>query len=110
MLDPKKIIKKATENLNSVKSQKYGYDPESVEEKTLNNNYYRETCDFCRLFKVKKHADCYKRADISKDKTLRKQLRYPLSIDEKVLVLAGRLKQKMCQNSYITNHRKNFLF
>ena len=32
-----------------------------------------EIFDFYRLFKVKSHSDRYKRADISKDKKIRKQ-------------------------------------
>ena len=44
--------------------------------------------------KVKEIADHYKRADISKDKSLRKQLRNPLLVNEKVLVLAERWKKE----------------
>ena len=43
-----------------------------------------------KFMKVKEIADHYKRADISKDKSLRKQLRNPLLVNEKVLVLAER--------------------
>ena len=46
------------------------------------------------LFKVQKHVHRHERADISKDKTLCKQLRDLLSIDKKVLVLAERLKKE----------------
>ena len=40
--------------------------------------------------KVKEIADHYKRADILKEKSLRKQLRNPLLVNEKVLVLEER--------------------
>ena len=31
--DPKNLIRKATENINSTQSQKYGYAPDTIEEK-----------------------------------------------------------------------------
>ena len=46
------------------------------------------------FLKKKKHADCHQKADISKNKTLCKQLRDLLSIDKKVLVLPEILKKR----------------
>ena len=45
-LDSKKLIRKAVENMNKTNSQKYGLPPETVEEKTLSDNIFREIYDF----------------------------------------------------------------
>ena len=36
-MEPLKIVKKVTENLNNIRSQKYGYPSEKIEQKTINN-------------------------------------------------------------------------
>ena len=58
------------------------------------NENFREIYEFYRLFKVKTHANRYKRADISKYKSYRKQVRDPLLKNKNVLVLAERLRKK----------------
>ena len=75
----------AAESMNSINLQKYGYAP---------NERLREIYDFYRLVRVKQHAERYEGADIEKDKKLRRKLREPLKIREKVLALAERLKKK----------------
>ena len=50
-LDSKKLIRKAVENMNNTYSQKYGFPPETVENKTL-SDIFREIYDFHRLIKV----------------------------------------------------------
>ena len=95
--DSKKLIRKAVENMNKTNSQKYDLPPETVEEKTLSDNIFREIYDFHRIVRVSKDAACYKRYDIRLDKKLKsrkKQLREPLTVRERVLVLAKRLKKK----------------
>ena len=52
-MEPLKIIKQVAENLNNIRSQKYGYPPEEIGQKTINNENKR-----------------YERADISKDKKI----------------------------------------
>ena len=82
--------------MNNTNSQKYGFPPETVEKKALSDNIFREICDFHRIVRVSKDAAQYKRCDIRIDKKLnshRKQLREPLTIGERVLVLAKRLKK-----------------
>ena len=61
--------------------------------KTLANNVFKEIYDFYRLVKVTKAADRYGRYNEKIDVKKRK-LREPLIIDEKVLVLAERIKKK----------------
>ena len=80
--------------MNSVKSHKYGYAPNAIEENVVESERFRDIYDFYRLVKVKKHAERYERADIEKDKKLYRKLREPLKIGEKVLALAERLKKK----------------
>ena len=67
-LDSKKLIKKAVENMNKTNSQKYGLPQESIEQKTLSDNVFREIYDFHRLVRVSKDADRYKRHDVRHDK------------------------------------------
>ena len=40
--EPKKIIQRAVDNMNKIASQKYGFSPDFVEEKTLNDEKFRE--------------------------------------------------------------------
>ena len=92
-INSKKIIQKAVENLNKSSSEKYGLTPENIEKKTLANNVFKEVYDFYRLVKVTKAANRYERYNGKIDRKKRK-LREPLEIDEKVLVLAERIKKK----------------
>ena len=61
----------AAENMNSINLQKYGYAPNAIEEKVVQNERFREIYDFYRLVRVKQHAERYEGADIEKDKKLR---------------------------------------
>ena len=57
-IKPNDLIKKATFNLNNVKSVKYGFSPEQIEEKLLNKETVKEFTkiqDFHRLIKVKEN-------------------------------------------------------
>ena len=96
-IEPKKLIQRATNNLNSTASQKYGVSPNFVEENTQQDEKFCEIYDFHRLVKVQKHAKRYKRNDIRQDDKKRKKLREPLVVGEKVFVPAERLKKKMRQ-------------
>ena len=69
--------------MTRITSQKYGFWPDFVEEKTLNNENFCEIYDFHRLVKVQKL-----------DERFRRKLRSPLEIGEKVLVLVEKLKKK----------------
>ena len=91
----------AAENMNSINSQKYGYAPNAIEEKAVENETLREVYDLYRLVIVKEHAERYEHADVKKGKMLWKKLREPLKIGEKVLALAECLKRKRRQVVYI---------
>ena len=112
-LDSKKLIRKAVEIMNKTNSQKYGLPPETVEEKTLSDNIFREIYDFYRIVRVSKDAARYKRYDIRLDKKLKsrkKQLREPLTVGERVLVLADRLKKKDAPGSLFKSTTENIPF
>ena len=57
--------------MNKVASQKYGFSPDFVEEKTLNDEKFCEIYDFHRLVKVQKFAERYERNDIKSDRRFR---------------------------------------
>ena len=81
--DSRKLIRLAVKNMSNIRSQKYGYAPDAIEEKALESKRFWEIYDFYRLVKVKQHAERYECADIKKDKVLRRKLREPLKIGEK---------------------------
>ena len=93
-IKPNEIIKKVTLNINKTKTQKYNIEPEEVEKKALSDDDFGEKFDFYRLEKVGKHAARIDRYNLKKDTQQPRKLRDPLSIGEKVLVLAERLKKK----------------
>ena len=51
LLKPKNLIQRAVDNMNNITLQKYGFSPDFVEEKTLNNENFRQVYDFHRLVK-----------------------------------------------------------
>ena len=93
-INSKKIIEQSVKNLNKINSEKYGLPPEVIEKKTLENDVFKEVYDFYRLVKVSKDANRYERYNEKLDKKQKRKLREPLNIDEKVLVLAERIKKK----------------
>ena len=95
-LKPNDLITKAAQNMNETISIKYQLAPETIEKRRLNRNdvkYFQEIYDFMRLRKIETNQS---RNDQYSEKIDRrkKKLRSPLNIDEKVLVLAERLKKK----------------
>ena len=111
-LNSKKLIKNAVENMNRTNFQKYGYPPETVEKKSLSDDIFREIYDFHRIVRVSKDAARYKRNDIRVDKknSRRRKLREPLTVNEKVLVLAERLKKKDAPGSLFKSTTENIPF
>ena len=93
-LNATKAIKKAVQNMNNAKSEKYNLEPEVIERKSLQNEDFKERYDFHRLNQITKTAQRYKRHDIKIDLKRKKQLREPLVIGERVLILTSRLKKK----------------
>ena len=97
----------AVNNMNNVTSQKYGFSPDFLKEKALNDKKFHEIYDFHRLVKVQDNAERYEHSDIQSDKHFHKKLRNPLEVGKKVLTLAERLKKKkMHLMLYIKHNRK----
>ena len=92
-LKPLKVIKNVVENLNKTPSAKYEIPPETVEKTTLSSGFNREMFDFLRVKKVDNNKFRNEKYNRRKDRR-QKKLRNPLNLDEKVLVLAERLKKK----------------
>ena len=92
-INPNKLIQRAN-NLNKTKSEKYGIEPETVEEESLKNNNFKEMYDFHRLERIKQDFAKRDRYNTKVDQRKTVRLRDPLEIGEKVLVLSERLKKK----------------
>ena len=111
-LRPLQIIKKAVENMNETISTKYGVSPESIEKNTLDledGEFNREMYDFQRIKKVDNNNYRTRKYETKKDKRQRK-LRNPLNLDEKVLVLAERLKKKDAPSKFFKASTDNIPF
>ena len=93
-LNSAKLIKKTVQNMNNTKSIKYGLEPEIIEKRSLTDDNFREKYDFYRLNQVTKALKRYKKHDVNIDLRRKKKLREPLTIGERVLILASRLKKK----------------
>ena len=109
-INSKKIIEKSVQNLNKINSEKYGLPPEVIEKKTLANDVFREVYDFYRLVKVTKNANRYERYNEKLDRKQKNKLREPLNINEKVLVLAERIKKKDAPNFLFKSTTENIPF
>ena len=103
-IEPKKLIHRATNNLNSIASQKCGVLPNFVEENMQQGEKFRGIYDFYMLVKVQKYAERFKRNDIRQDDEKRKKLREPLVVGEKVFVPAERLKKKRCARCFLEEY------
>ena len=95
-IKPNELLKKTAQNMNETTSTKYGLAPETIEKRSLNPNdgkYFQEIYDFVRLRKIENNQLRNDKYDQKIDKrkiTLRSQL----NLNEKVLVLAERLRKK----------------
>ena len=95
-IKPNELLKKTAQNMNETISTKYGLAPETIEKRSLNPNdgkYFQEIYDFVRLRKIENNQLRNDKYDQKIDKrkiTLRSQL----NLNEKVLVLAERLRKK----------------
>ena len=95
-IKPNDLIKKAAQNMNETISTKYNLPPETIEKRSLDptdGKYFQEIYDFVRLRNIENSQMRNDKYDQKIDKRKRK-LRSPLNLDQKVLVLAERLKKK----------------
>ena len=94
-LKPLQLISNVTKNMNNTISTKYGMTPEAVEKRSLakDGEYFTEVYDFLRVRKIGTNQARNLKYDLKKDKR-KKQLRSPLNLGEKLLILAERIKKK----------------
>ena len=98
--------------MNESVSSKYGISPENIEKNALDlkdGEFNREMYDFLRIKKIDKNIDRNKRYNIKRDKR-KKKLRNPLQINEKVLLLAERLKKKDAPSKFFKPSTDNIPF
>ena len=62
-----KLIAKAKNNINSIKSESYDLAPEEIEDKSCDSNVFTIKYDIYRLKNVKKDADRHLRSDANRD-------------------------------------------
>ena len=60
------IIAKATDNMNSIPTPKYGVPPENVEKRSLSSDRYKEWFDIRRVGKISKAISKYERYETKK--------------------------------------------
>ena len=82
--------------MNNMKSVKYGLSPEEIEKRSLAGEQFKTVFNMYRIDKTKKLHDRHDRYDKKRYLAKRKKLREDLIIDEKVLVLAERIKKESC--------------
>ena len=88
------IVKQSAENMNNVKSENYGLSPNVIEEKSLSSEKFRTLFNFKRIERSKNVSDRLGKYDRKKYAAKKKKLRENLSVGEKFLVLAERIKKK----------------
>ena len=112
-IKPNELIKKAVQNMNEMNSTKYGIPPDTVENKTPDSSkdseFNREMYDFLRLKKVDNNQQRNAKYESKEDRRQRK-LRSPLYLDEKVLVLAEKLKKKDAPSKFFKASTDNIPF
>ena len=118
---PNDLIKKAAQNMNQTISTKYQLAPETIEQRSLDpsdGKYFQEIYDFMRIKKIENNQMRNNKYNQKID-TRKRILRSPLNLDEKVLVLAERLKKKNApgnlykastDNMPFFNKRHNFYY
>ena len=81
---PKILIQKAVENINSLPTAKYGVEPDKIEKRSLESDWFRERFDIRCLSKISKAQPRYERHEKKKYSIKRKKLTVALEIGEHV--------------------------
>ena len=98
--------------MNETVSLTHGLPPEVIEDKSLdpnNEKYFREVYDFARFKKIEDNQLRNQKYDQKIDRRKR-TLRSPLYLDEKVLVLAERLKKKDASGKFFKSTTNNMSY
>ena len=101
---PNILIQKAVENMNSLPTAKYGVEPDKIEKRSLESDWFREWFDIRRLPKISKEQPRYERYQKKKYLRKKKKLRFPLEIGEDVLLLSSRIKKKSDPGKFQLKH------
>ena len=80
--------------MNSLPTSKYGAEPDKIEKKSLESDWFREWFDIRRLSRFSKARPRYERYQKKKYLRKKKKLRVPLEMGEDVLLLSSRIKKK----------------
>ena len=107
---PNMLIQKAVENMNSLPTAKYGVEPDKIEKRSLESDWFREWFDIRRLSRISKAQPQYERHEKKKCSRKRKKLRVPLKIGEHVLLLSSRIKKKSDPGKFYKGTVDNKLF
>ena len=81
--------------MNNIQSEKYGLTPEEIEKKSISNKRFRKIFNIHRIERTKLVHDRRNRYDKKKYDRKKKKMRENLNINEKVLVLAERIRKKI---------------
>ena len=107
---PNVIIEKAVENMNCLRTIKYGLEPDKIEERSLESEWFREWFDVRRLSRISKAQPRYERYQKKRYLRKRKKLRVPLKIGEDVLLLSSRIKKKSAPGFFYNSSIDNQSF
>ena len=97
-------------HMNNTNSTKYNLPPELVEKKSLdkkNGDYFRDIYDFLRVRKIETNQSRNLKYNLKKD---RRKKQSPLNLEEKVLVLAERIRKKDAPGSLYKASTENIPF
>ena len=78
------IVKQSAENMNNVKSEKYGISPNVIKEKSLSSEKFRTLFNLKRIERSKNVWDRLGKYNRKKYAAKKKKLRENLSVSEKV--------------------------
>ena len=111
------IIKQSAQNMNNVKSKKYGLNPNGNEKKTLSSERFKTLINIERIKRSKKISDRLDKHDqknakrkTKKKKAKKKRLRGELNVDEKVLILAERMRKKSASGKFYKQTVQNISY
>ena len=104
------IVKQSAENMNNVKSKKYGIRPNDVEEKSLSSENFRVLYNFKRIERLKNVSERLDKYGQKKYDVKKKKLCENLAVVEKVLVLPKRIKKKSAPGKFYKQTVQNIPF
>ena len=104
------IVKQSAENMNNVKSKKYGIRPNDVEEISLSSENFRVLYNFKRIERLKNVSERLDKYGQKKYDVKKKKLCENLAVVEKVLVLPKRIKKKSAPGKFYKQTVQNIPF